>query len=119
MITQPKIAYADVVVSETINDKISRYAKQYGDDGKVLGSIAQCESNMTQFKADGSILRGLVNQSDVGVMQINEAYHLKSSQRLGMDIYTLDGNIQYGAWLLKHQGTQPWDASKNCWIKLI
>lgn len=84
-----------------------------------MSAIAKCESQYRQFDATGALLRGLVNSKDVGVMQINEYYHLVDSKKLGYDIKTLVGNIQYGAYLLKHQGTAPWNASKKCWSKLI
>jgi hypothetical protein len=50
-------------------------------------------------------------------MQINEKYHLARSVELGMDIDTLEGNLEYGALLYKEQGSQPWSASKPCWGK--
>ena len=35
------------------------------------------------------------NAVDVGVMQINEDYHLDTAQSLGMNIYSIDGNLAY------------------------
>ncbi len=87
----------------------------YAIDPKLFSSIAFCESHLTQFNDDGTVFRGVVNPKDVGVFQINEKYHLESANKLGLDIKTLEGNIEYAAILLKHQGTQPWSASKNCW----
>lgn len=48
-------------------------------------------------------------------MQINEKYHLKRSQDLGMDIHTLEGNLAYGKLLFEEEGSRPWNASKPCW----
>jgi len=79
-----------------------------------LVQIARCESNYVQFVGT-QVLRGRVNPKDVGLLQINEFYHLEESKKLGIDIYTTEGNIAYGKYLYDHQGTQPWSASKPCW----
>lgn len=81
----------------------------------VLKKIAWCESHNRQFKADGSLLRGEYNPLDVGKFQINEKYHLAESQRLGMDIHTLEGNTAYAEHLFKTQGSTPWNWSRPCW----
>lgn len=86
----------------------------------ALVPICTCESGRgighpVQFNADGSVRRGLVNPQDVGMCQINEHYHLKASQSLGMDIYTEAGNIEYANWLYEREGTTPWNWSKSCW----
>lgn len=79
-----------------------------------LQLIAKCESSMRQFNEDGSVLRGIVNPKDVGILQINEDYHLATSQSLGYDIYTLEGNVAYGKWLIERQGYKPWIHSNPC-----
>lgn len=80
-----------------------------------MREIARCESSMRQFNKDGTVLRGHVNPKDVGMFQINEYYHLKDSQRLGYNIYTLEGNIGYAKHLVETQGYRPWSASQACW----
>lgn len=77
--------------------------------------IAWCESKFRQFDTNGNILRGEINNKDVGIFQINEKYHLEQSKKLGMDIYTIKGNIAYADWLYQKQGTKPWNWSKECW----
>lgn len=87
----------------------------------TLKQICSCESDgkkygePTQFKIDGTVLRGKVNPQDVGACQINEKYHLASSIALGYDIYTLEGNWGYAEYLFKTQGTKPWNWSRKCW----
>lgn len=76
--------------------------------------IAKCESGLRQFNSDGSVLRGLVNSHDVGLFQINEDYHLAAAISLGIDIYTLEGNIAYALWLVENQGYAPWIHSNHC-----
>ena len=77
--------------------------------------VAYCESRLRQHTKDGELLRGRVNPSDVGVLQINEHYHLKEANELGYDIHTLKGNMKYARHLYETEGLQPWSASKKCW----
>jgi hypothetical protein len=89
---------------------------------KELYRIMTCESGLgtgapQQFHKDGTLVRGYVNNSDFGAAQINEYYHLKASQKLGYDIYTLEGNVAYAKYLYDTQGSQPWSASEACWGK--
>jgi hypothetical protein len=83
-----------------------------------LKKISWCESKNRQFNADGSIHRGEINPQDVGKYQINEFYHLEASRKLGMDIYTEEGNTMYALYLYEHEGTTPWNWSKSCWSQL-
>lgn len=80
-----------------------------------MAEIARCESRFRHVGENGSIIRGEENRSDVGVMQINEYYHEKTADTLGIDLYTLDGNLAYARSLYEREGTAPWNASKTCW----
>ena len=80
-----------------------------------MQQIALCESGKRQFNDDGSVLRGGYNPQDVGIFQINEHYHLQRSKDLGLDIYTLEGNIGYALLLYQENGTRDWNWSKSCW----
>jgi len=91
--------------------------QEYFTDSPVLIDVASCESHFIQFDADGTIHRGKVNPQDVGVMQINEKYHLSDSEKLGLDIHTLEGNMAYAKHLYEKQGTRPWEYSSKCWNK--
>lgn len=79
--------------------------------------IARCESRYTHTEKDGSVHRGEINRFDVGVMQINEHYHLKTSQKLGYNIHSLEGNLAYARYLYEKEGARPWLASSKCWTK--
>lgn len=81
---------------------------------EVLLDIAYCESTLRQFNSKGEVLRGVQNDQDVGLFQINEHYHLKRSIELGIDIYTEDGNIEFAKLLYKEQGARPWKWSAPC-----
>lgn len=88
---------------------------EFGSKDAVLVDIARCESNYHQFNKDGDVVRGVINNSDVGVMQINEKYHADSAKKLGLDIYTVEGNVAYAKHLYEEQGTAPWSSSAKCW----
>lgn len=89
--------------------------KEYFEDTPALYSVARCESHWQQYEKDGSVMRGNIDPADVGVMQINERYHLQRSRKLGYDIHTLKGNMDYAKQLYEEKGLQPWSASKHCW----
>lgn len=80
-----------------------------------MTDIAYCESRDRQTEKGGTIFRGEQNPNDVGVMQINETYHLAEAQKLGYDIYTLDGNMAFARYLYEKQGVKPWLSSSACW----
>jgi hypothetical protein len=94
---------------------VEQYVKSYFAKNPIMAEVARCESRYRQFGSNGNVLRGIQVSQDVGVMQINETYHLKAAQKLGYNIYTLDGNLAYGQYLYEKQGTQPWSASAPCW----
>jgi len=112
-IEQPKEVKIEVRNSKTAEQQIRERFK----DSPILIEIARCESTFRQFNDDGTILRGRVDSDDTGVLQINKRYHLEAAQKLGFDIETLAGNMDYGELLYKKQGTDPWNASKHCWSK--
>ena len=106
--------------TNSIPQLIATKSKEHGVDANLTQAIAFCESTYKQFDArTGTVLRGVHNPLDVGLFQINEKYHLKKSQELGFDIYSVEGNIDYALWLLKAQGAHPWKWSKPCWSPKI
>ncbi len=97
--------------------EVKQKVKEYFADTPLLSEIASCESRFNQFGKDGSIYRGEINPADVGVMQINEYYHLQTSKKLGLDIHTLEGNMAYARYLYEREGSVPWNSSSYCWRK--
>lgn len=102
---------SEQVKVKTTEEIINEHLK----DAPILKKIASCESQNRQFDATGAVLRGRVNNQDVGFMQINEKYHLGTATKLGLNIYTLEGNINYAKYLYRTQGVKPWIHSSSCW----
>ncbi len=101
------------------NVGLNKLVREYYSDTPLLAEIARCESSFRQYSEDGKVLRGRVNGSDIGLMQVNEYYHGEPAKKLGFDIYTVDGNLAYAKWLYTREGGQPWKASSPCWSKTI
>lgn len=99
------------------NMSTEEYVREYFKDIPIMIQVARCESTFRHLDKDGKIHRGVVNNDDVGVMQINEYYHLDKSIRGNYDIYTLEGNTAYARDLYEREGTKPWSSSKPCWGK--
>jgi hypothetical protein len=107
-------AKAEIVVL-TDRKEIENYLRKEFDDTPILVQVARCESTFSQFDKNGNVIRGIVNPSDVGVMQINEKYHKATATKLGYDLHTIEGNVAYAKHLYKEQGVAPWKASAKCW----
>ncbi len=102
-----------------LNATVGPALKSYFKDAPIMERVAFCESTHTQFISEGVVHRGVVNTKDVGIFQINERYHLKDSKNMGIDIYTIEGNMEYARHLYETQGLQPWSASRPCWGKYL
>lgn len=93
------------------------YIRNYFKDIPIMIQVARCESTFRQLRRDGEVHRGRVNNADVGVMQINEYYHLETAVKKEFNIHTIEGNTAYARDLYMREGTQPWSSSKPCWGK--
>ncbi len=98
---------------ETVRQRVEAYFS----DIPIMAAIAGCESHYKQFNMGGKIYRGEINDRDVGIMQINEDYHLEDAKALGFDVHTIEGNLEFGRYLYEHEGVAPWSSSSYCWSK--
>lgn len=89
--------------------------RDYFGDIPIMIQVARCESTFRHTLADGSILKGRVDNADTGVMQINKRYHEETAIALGLNLDDLTDNMAYARYLYEKQGTQPWSASAPCW----
>ena len=94
---------------------LEAYVRAYYKDTPELAAIAKCESNFRQYDSKGAILHGVVNKNDIGIMQINEYYNGENADKLGLDIYTIEGNLDYAKVLYNKFGLDPWSSSEKCW----
>lgn len=103
----------------THTDDTETIVREYFRDIPVMAQVARCESTFRHTLADGSVLRGRVDNDDLGVMQINLRYHATQAEELGIDLYDIEGNLAYARYLYEKKGTQPWNASAPCWNRTI
>ena len=104
------------ISDQIVNSKqVEKYVREQFKDEPILVEIARCESTFRQYDKNGGIIRGIVNKGDVGVMQINERYHADEAVKLGLNIYTTEGNVAFAKHLYDKFGSQPWSSSEDCW----
>lgn len=113
VVTIPKVT--EIKVNPYSTSSIREYIKKEFPDAPIMVDVASCESRFRQFKSDGSIYLGKENPLDTGVFQINQYYHLEESKKLGMDIFTLEGNVAFARILYDRNGTRDWNWSKFMW----
>lgn len=96
-----------------------RIVRSYFKDIPVLIEVARCESTFRHTLEDGSVLKGVVDPADTGVMQINKRYHQKTAAAMSLDLEDIYHNMAYARHLYETQGTQPWSASAPCWNRTL
>lgn len=110
--------YGQINIAEhIINAETITHTIMQPTDFPILEKIAKCESGYKQFKANGDVIRGKINPSDIGKYQINEYINNDLARKLHFDIFTEQGNHDMAVYLFTHQGTEPWNSSKSCWSK--
>jgi hypothetical protein len=114
-IEKAKATQEDKVQVNFVPKSEEEIVKAYFQDIPLLVKVAQCESNFRHTYNNGEILRGVANSQDIGIMQINERFHLERANKLDLDIYTIDGNLEYARFLYGKEGAKPWSASRKCW----
>ena len=96
---------------------VEEYINDYFSDLPIMAAVAACESHSQQFDKNGKVVKN-ANSSAVGVFQIMSSIHATfADQKLGLDIYSLQGNAAYARYMYERQGLKPWEASKACWSK--
>ena len=103
----------------TSSSQTEAAVREYFKDIPVMIQVARCESQFRQTLADGSVLHGVVDSADTGVMQINARYHASTAAAMGLSLDDLYGNMAYARHLYETEGTRPWNASSACWGKTL
>jgi len=111
------LAYEETTTPRShVRADVESEVEAYFQDIPIMAKVAWCESRHTHINpATGKVLRGRVNSSDVGVMQINLYYHEERAKSLNLNLFDLSDNMAYARKLYEEQGTQPWSASRACW----
>lgn len=117
------VAYGQIVTNlpeevralELKPENTEAIVREYFKDIPIMIQVARCESTFRHTLADGSVLQGVVDKDDTGVMQINKRYHEKTAIAMGLDVEDLYDNMVYARYLYEKQGVQPWNASRPCW----
>src|SRR3989344_1191806 len=115
-VAAPQIGTQTMPTAQTVEE----YVREYFADKPVMVEIARCESRFRQFSKNGDVLKNGAGSSAIGMFQIMSSIHEPIAKKLGLDIYTMQGNAAYARYLYDQQGTKPWEAdpaSKACWGK--
>ena len=112
-IKAPVVEKTEIEVPNNLG--LEKKVREFFKNDPILVDIAKCESRFRQFDTKGESLRGKINKSDIGLMQVNEYYHADTAKKLGLDIHTVDGNLAYARYLYDKEGAQPWISSSKCW----
>ena len=108
--------YEEVIEPAAYYGDVEAKVREYFKDVPIMVRVAYCESRFIHTDpATGEVMRGWINPSDVGVMQINEYYHKATAEQLGFNLHTIEDNLAYARNLYEREGTQPWSASRPCW----
>ena len=111
--TTPVMTSASFSQSQTVE----QYVREYFADAPIMAEIAACESQFRQFGKDGRVIKNPTSTA-IGTFQIMASIHAEfADEKLGLDVYSLQGNAAYARYLYDRQGTTPWDSSKPCWGK--
>lgn len=101
-----------------VKNTIRKYAKKYEVNAELAIKIAFCESSLIQENYNENKTNGKLHSTDYGIFQINDLYHENNANALMLDFkHNVNDNISYGLMLMSQQGTQPWEASKDCWMR--
>ncbi len=100
---------------DSATTSVEAYIRKEYVNTPILIEVARCESRFHQFTDIGTVVRGIVDREDVGVMQINEHYHADEAQAMGINIYSTEGNVTFAKYLYQKYGTDPWNSSSKCW----
>ncbi len=100
----------------TPEELVEEYSLKYGVDPNLAKAIIKCESNW---------MREVPNpySSASGFFQFIDGTWTATMKRMGLspdtDKHDPYISLEAGVWLLSQDGTRHWNASRNCWSKLI
>lgn len=98
--------------------RIIEVSQEMGVDPNLSLAIAWCESGLDEG------VKNRQGSSASGIFQFIKSTWKSTLERMklpsNLDVFDGSSNIMAGVWLLKQKdGSMHWDASKECWSKLI
>ncbi len=112
----PQPSVGNVPATMPAAQTVKEYVEIYFADAPVMIDIARCESQFRQFDKKGNVVKN-PNSTAMGIFQIMSSLHKDTAADMGMDILSIQGNLEYARYLYEKEGTKPWNASKACWSK--
>ncbi len=82
----------------------------FGAKTLVMERIFYCESRNRQWNENGNILTSKTN--DIGYAQISVDTWKKKADELGLNLYSTEGNLRMGKYILDHHGYEAWSCYK-------
>lgn len=96
----------------TNEEKIVQEATLVGIDPQLALAIAWCESKYIETTKNP-------HSTASGIFQFIRGTWQQTVRQMQLppesNVFDADTNIKAGVWLLKKEGTKPWNASKHCW----
>ena len=117
--TKPVATSTPSLSSSDLRGLASSTAAKYGLDPVLVQKIIGCESQWKATNVHPNVRAGTTTpwSYDIGLLQINDYYHETEWEAQGLDMKNPKDNLEFGLKMMQQQGTQPWNASKNCWLK--
>lgn len=81
--------------------------------GHSVDLISRIMFSESQYKSDAKHNNNN-HTYDSGLMQINSS-HIAEAEKMGIDIFTDNGNADMAIYLLNRDGLAPWNSSKSKW----
>ena len=109
--------------SSSVPDQVDFFNKKIdsGYSDSLILKIIGCEGDVyggKDWKHPNYIASSTIPWSyDYGPLQVNDHYHQKTMEKLGLDIFNPIDSLEYGIMLMKGSGLKSWKASEYCWSK--
>lgn len=111
-----EVSSAPWVISDTSTTTVKLAVEREFGVNSPMVEVARCESQFRQFDNNDKVLKN-PHSPAYGVFQIMASVHETDAKSIGLDIYTLQGNIAFAKVLYDSQGLTPWEASRPCWSR--
>lgn len=112
---KPIVPEAKPKEPQSVAQLIRHYSKQYWVSEKLAMAIATCESWLNPNAKNK-------NSSAAGTYQHIQRYWPARAKKYWFawaSVYNAEANVAVSMWMLRDQGTNPWNASKHCWNKKL